>query len=104
MIYFASWDDSDTGEPPLDYESLQIACDDHTHQIHSATKHRDVLIGLNPLNRYDFEIWADGGLFYKKREDGAVLMDRMYFSTFEELRAKAMELEPDGRWEEVGWR
>jgi hypothetical protein len=104
MIYFASWDDSDNGETPLDYDSLQTECDDHTHQIHSATGDRDVVIGLNPLNRYEYEVWADGGFFYQKREDGAVLMKPIYFSDFEELRKKAMELKPDGDWEEIGWR
>lgn len=104
MIYFAQWDDHDNGERPVDYETLQDECNDHSYQIQQATGDRDVVIGINPLGRYEYEIWADGGFFYKKREDGAVLMEPIYFPDFEELRSKAMELKPEADWESVGWR
>lgn len=104
MIYFAKWDDSDTGEVSVDYESLQEECNDHSYQIQAATGDKDVVIGINPLGRYEYEIWADGGFFYETREDGAVLMNPVYFSGFEELRKRAIELKPDANWEECGWK
>jgi hypothetical protein len=104
MVYYAQWGDSDTGESQVDYDAIQDECDQHTLQIHIATGDNDVVIGINPNGRYDYEIWADGGFFYEKRDDGVILMKPVYFSGFEALRERCLELQPNANWEEIGWR
>jgi hypothetical protein len=88
------YDDNDDGINALDYDELETECNDTAFQASQATGDRDIVVGLNPNGRYDYEVWVDGGRFGPRAE---------YFGSFEEVREAIKEKYPDADWEDLGW-
>jgi hypothetical protein len=88
------YDEYSDGIDDLDYEQLETDCNDTAFQASEATGDNDIMVGLNPNGRFDYELWVDGGRFGGKA---------VYFTNFEELREAIKEKYPDADWENLGW-
>lgn len=93
MVSFTVWDDNDNGERPIDIDELDVEANDHTHQAVSATRDNDIYVGYHIVDRYDYEVYIEGGRFTKTE----------YFLTFDEARQRLKEVYPQAKWEDVGW-
>lgn len=88
------YDENSDGLDQVNYDDLQTECDDTMLQASQATGDRDIVIGVHPNGRFDFELWIDGGVFGNKAR---------YFRGFEEVREAIKAEYPNGDWEDVGW-
>jgi hypothetical protein len=88
------YDDNSDGIDEINYDELETECNDTAFQAGQATGDRDIVVGVNPNGRWDYEIWVDGGRFGGTAQ---------YFSGFEEVREAIKEKYPDADWEDLGW-
>ena len=88
------YDEYGDGIDLIDYEIVEQECNEHAQMAWSATKDRDLVVGVHPNGKYDYELWIDGGKFGNKTT---------YYMNFEELREAIKEKYPDADWEDVGW-
>ena len=88
------YDENSDGIETVDYNQIETECNDTAFQASEATGDNDIMVGLIPNGRWDYEVWLDGGRF------GG---DALYFSGFEELREAIKEKYPEADWENLGW-
>jgi hypothetical protein len=88
------YDDYSDGLDVIDYDELETECSETAYQASQATGDRDIVIGVHPNGRNDYELWVDGGAFGTQAH---------YFGSFEEVREAIKEKYPTADWEDLGW-